>query len=180
MRDENFIKIKQIVNLTLFISIAILLSVFEAYIPILSFAIPGVKLGLSNVILLLILPYYKFQQLLIFQFLKVTISTFILGIFSVYLFSLVASIVALVVMYLVYRAFSEHISIYSLSILGSISHNVTQLILAMIYVKSIYLYNYLNVLVISGFIMGLIIAYISDKKLSILKRKLINDSFRKF
>ncbi len=87
LKSNEYKEVQKIINFTLFISIGIALSIFDLLIPI-NLILPGAKLGLSNIILVLLLKHYKLKDLIIFQFIKITITTFIVGLFSVYLFSL--------------------------------------------------------------------------------------------
>ncbi len=159
LKSKEYLNVQRIVNFTLFISIGIALSIFDLLIPI-NLILPGAKLGLSNIILVLLLKHYNFKELFIFQFIKITITTFIVGLFSVYLFSLSGGFLALLVMYSLYKLFKEKVSIYTLSISGAIAHNIGQIIFAIFYLKSIELIFYIPFLVLYGSITGFILAYI--------------------
>ena len=176
-RDTDYIKIRKIVNMALFISISIVLSVLESFIPI-SVAIPGVKLGLANIVLLMMIYHYSFKDLLVFQFIRITITSFILGLFSVYLFSMFAGIISLSVMYGLHKLFGKHIKIYSISIIGAITHNISQIIFAIFYVQSLTLILYIPILSIVGVFTGFAIAWIVDNKLDTIQRKLNDDSIK--
>lgn len=177
-RDKEFLAIKHLVNMALFVSISIILSVFESLLP-LSFILPGIKLGLANIVLLLIIDTYSFKDLLLFQFLRISITTFILGLFSVYIYSLIGGMFALIMMYAFHRIFKHKISLYTLSMIGAISHSIGQIVVAMILIKSIVLINYIPVLVIASCISGFAIAYITIQIQPNIKRKINDDSIKK-
>lgn len=160
--DKEYLKINKMVNLSLFISIAIVLSIFEALFPF-SYVVPGFKLGLSNIMLILIIPYYSFKDLLLFQVVKITITSFILGLLSVYLFSIAGGLFSLIMIYMFYHVCKERISGASLSVIGAISHNLGQLIFAMFYLSAFGLFYYIPFMVVAASITGLFNGYIIMK-----------------
>lgn len=159
--DVSYLKINRLVNLSLFISIAIVLSVFESVIPF-NLAVPGLKLGISNIIILLLIPYYNLRELLLIQIIKVTTTSFILGLFSIYLFSISGAILSVLVVYVSYKLIKK-INIYSLSVISAVFHNVGQLVFAIIYLNSIELIYYLPFITVFGCIMGMINGFITFK-----------------
>ncbi len=176
LKSKEYLNVQKIINFTLFISIAIALSIFDMLIPI-NLILPGAKLGLSNIILVLLIKHYNLKELIIFQFIKITITTFIVGLFSVYLFSLSGGFLALFVMYGLYKIFKEKISVYTLSMAGAISHNIGQIIFAIFYLKSIELIFYIPFLVLYGSITGFVLGYIILKINPYVERK-INENIR--
>ncbi len=172
--NKDYLKINKMVNLSLFVSIAIVLSIFEAFLPF-SFIIPGFKLGLSNIILILILPYYSFRDLLLFQVVKVTVSSFILGLLSVYLFALSGAIVSLCAIYLSYKIFKDKLTGASLSVIGAVFHNLGQLVFSIFYLSAIGLLYYLPFMVFAAGLTGLFNGYIITKLKFIFDRN-FNDS----
>ncbi|MGL5020467.1 MAG: Gx transporter family protein [Mycoplasmatales bacterium] len=174
IRDIRYINIKKLVNMSLFISISILLSIIEAMLPI-SFLVPGIKLGLANIILVLLIFNYSLKDLIVFQFVKITVTTFILGVFSVYLFSLSGGMLALFIMYTFKKVFGKYVTIYTISVLGSVAHAVGQTLFAAFYLKTSELILYIPFLVIFGCISGLAIGHIAFKIQPSFERKL-NDN----
>lgn len=159
--DEQYNILLNLVNLALFIAIAIVISIFEAFIPFTSI-VPGLKLGLSNIILILIMPHYKFSELLFFQIVKISVTTLILGLFSVYLFSLVGGVFALVAMFAVYKVIKKANS-YTLSVFGGVFHNVGQIGMAIFYLHTPELILYLPILTIFGSLTGMFNGFIITK-----------------
>ena len=177
-RDKNYLNIKKTVDLAFFLSIAIVLSVFESFIPI-SFVLPGVKLGLTNIILVLLITKYSFKELLIFQVIKIVITTFILGVFSTFMFSLSGGLLALVLMFFAKKIFKSKITIYTVSMIGGIAHNVGQTLFAMWFLNAYELIFYIPALVVVGCITGFILGYIIEK-LAIQLEGVINyDRYKK-
>lgn len=161
-KSNRLLETEKLTNFALFISISIVLSIFEMMIPI-NFILPGVKLGLGNLLLVMLLDKYKFSELLVFQIIKISITTFILGLFSIYMFSLSGGIVALIMMFTVKKIFKSHVSTYTVSMCGAIGHNLGQILFAMYALKAPELIGYIPFLVLFGSITGFILAYIIEK-----------------
>lgn len=176
-RNHEYLEIRKVVNMTFFISIAIILSVFESFLPI-SFIIPGVKLGLSNIILVIMIYNYQFKDLLLFQFLKISITTFVLGLFSIYLFSLAGGMLALIAMYSVVKIFKTKITVYSVSIIGAVFHNIGQIVFATIYLKTYAILYYLPWAIIFACMTGFLLGFIIDHVNQPIERKLKDDSIK--
>ncbi len=162
-KRKSYQSLEQTINFTLFVSLAITLSIFDSIIPI-NFIIPGIKLGIANIIVLILLDYYTYRQLFLLQLIRVTITAFVLGLFSVYFFSLFGAIFSLTMMYGARKIFKQKITIYTLSMVGAIAHNIGQIIFAIWYLKTPELIFYIPFLVafgsITGFLMGMIVNYV--------------------
>ncbi len=161
VKSEKLIETEKITNFALFISISIVLSIFEMLIPI-NFIIPGVKLGLGNMLLVVLLDYYDFKELLVFQIIKISVTTFILGLFSVYMFSLSGGLLALIVMYSVRKIFKTKVATYTLSMCGAIAHNIGQIMFAIYALKAPELIGYVPFLVLFGSVTGFGLGYCID------------------
>ncbi len=161
VKTNRLIETEKLTNFALFISISIVLSIFEMMIPI-GFILPGLKLGLGNLLLVILLDHYSFKELLIFQIIKISITTFILGLFSIYMFSLSGGLLALVVMYSLRKIFKTKITTYTLSMSGAIAHNLGQIIFAIFALKSPELISYIPFLVIFGSITGFGLGYLIE------------------
>ncbi len=163
MRKNNkYLAVERTVNLTIFVSLAITLSIFDNLIPI-NFLIPGMKLGLANLVIVVLLPFYDFRELLLIQVLRVTITAFILGLFSIYFFSLFGALFALILMYLAKKIFKNKITYYTLSMIGAIGHNIGQILFAIFYFQTIELIYYIPFLVTFGSITGFALGYVITK-----------------
>ncbi len=162
VKTNRLIEAEKLTNFALFIAISIVLSIFEMMIPI-NFIMPGLKLGLGNLLLVILIDHYSFRELFMFQLIKISITTFILGLFSIYMFSLSGGMMALVVMYSLRKLFKAKITTYTLSMAGAIAHNIGQIIFAIFALKSPELISYIPFLVIFGSITGFMLGYIIEK-----------------
>lgn len=162
VKTDRLMTAEKFTNFALFISISIVLSIFEMMIPI-NFVLPGLKLGLGNLLLVILIDYYSFKELLIFQLIKISITTFMLGLFSIYMFSLSGGMLALIVMYSLRKLFKTKITTYTVSMAGAIAHNIGQIIFAIFALKTPELISYIPLLVVFGSITGFALGYIIEK-----------------
>ncbi|MCD7883567.1 MAG: Gx transporter family protein [Lachnospiraceae bacterium] len=150
--------------LGMFTALAMILSYVESLFPSF-YGIPGVKLGLANSMSLVILILIGVPGAFCVSVLRVILSGFLFGnLFSI-AYSLAGALLSLSVM-----ALSKKTGVFSvigISILGGISHNIGQLIVAIFLVENLNLLYYFPILLFSGLVTGLIIGILS---MEILKR----------
>jgi len=120
--------LQKILILTLMIAIGLMLFMFEIFLPQ---PIPGGKIGLSQLVTLLVLVWFGWLEALVVVLLRVVIGSLILGtLFNpIFLLGFAGAIVSLLVMTFVYQNLKKF-SIIGVSIFGALFHNLTQLCLA--------------------------------------------------
>ena len=147
---------KKITYLSLLTAIAIILGYIESLIPF-SFSIPGSKIGLANIISIITLFYYGFKESLIVSLLRCLIIAITFTNLYMFIYSISGAILSIFTMYLLKQ--TKSFSIIIISITGAISHNLGQLIIAIIFLgfNIIYYLPYLIIIAcITGTLMGLI------------------------
>lgn len=149
---------KKTAYLGLFTVLALAFSYLETLIP-LNFGIPGIKLGLSNTVILCLLFLFSLKEALVVNIARILLSGFLFGNMYGILYSLAGGIVSMLAMWLTKRC--KLFSIYGISIAGGVFHNIAQLVVAAFVINNLKISMYGPVLIISGFITGLIVAYIS-------------------
>ncbi|HJD48026.1 MAG TPA: Gx transporter family protein [Candidatus Mediterraneibacter norfolkensis] len=147
-----------------FTALALILSYVEILIPI-SFGVPGVKLGLANLIILIVLYKTDWREALLLSVVRIMLAGFIFGNMFSILYSLAGGVLSLAAMALLKRR--ESFSVVGVSIGGGVSHNIGQLLVAMIAVETYQVGYYLPVLLIAGVLTGFLIGIISGE---VLKR----------
>ena len=159
---------KKFIRLSMLLSLAVVLNIIESLIPIFNFLIPGVKLGLSNVIILTVLYVYGFKDAMYLSILKVFLVGILkTGIFSIpFFFSLAGAIISIVMMYLFKKI--KLFSIIGISIIGSISHSVGQVLVA-IFVINIKMIYYLPILLMISIPTGILVGIISQELIKYIK-----------
>lgn len=147
-----------------FTSLALILSYVELLIPI-NFGIPGMKLGLANLLVLILLYKGCPRDALLLSVIRILLSGLIFGnMFSIF-YSLGGGLLSLAVM--VFLKKTGQFTVAGISIGGGASHNVGQLLVAMFVVQTYQVGYYLPVLLIAGVITGAVIGILSAE---VLKR----------
>ncbi len=144
--------------LAMMIALALVFSYVESLIPI-NFGIPGVKLGLANLVIVAALSLMNARQALLISVVRIILAGLLFGnLFSI-LYSLAGGLLSLAVMVLIER--SGRVSVVTVSVFGGIFHNIGQLLVAMAVIENLNLVFYLPVLLLSGFVTGLVIGIVS-------------------
>ena len=147
-----------------FTALALIFSYVETLIPI-NFGIPGVKLGLANLVIVMVLYKTVFKEALLLSVTRVILAGFIFGnLFSI-LYSLAGGVLSLIVMNAL--RCRKSFSVIGVSIAGGVSHNIGQLIVAMLVVETYQVGYYLPVLLIAGTLTGAVIGIVCRE---VLKR----------
>ena len=135
-------------------ALALIFSYVEALVPF-NAGVPGIKLGLANLVPLIILyrldARYAFAANLIRVFLAGLLFS---GMFAA-LYSLAGSVTSFLVMYLLKK--TNLFSVIGVSTAGGVFHNIGQLCVAILAVSGPQLIHYLPVLIISGMAAGIIV-----------------------
>ena len=112
-----------------FTALALIFSYVETLIPI-NFGIPGVKLGLANLVIVIALYKMKLTEVYLLSVVRVLLSGFIFGNYFSIIYSLAGGLLSLTVMALLKK--SKGFSVMGISVAGGVFHNVGQLIVAML------------------------------------------------
>ena len=147
-----------------FTALALIFSYIETLIPI-QFGVPGIKLGLANLIIVIVLYRTGWREALLLSVVRVVLAGFIFGNLFSFVYSLAGGILSLAVMALLKK--TERFSVIGISIAGGVCHNIGQLIVAMVGVETYQVGYYLPVLLIAGVITGAVIGAVAGE---VLKR----------
>lgn len=143
-----------------FLALALVCSYVESLIPI-SFGIPGVKLGLTNIVVILMLYTIGARDAILISVLRMILAGFMFGNAFSIIYSLAGGILSFVVMLLLKN--TGKLKILSISTAGGISHNVGQLIVAALVVENYNILFYVPVLIIAGIITGFLIGLLAGE-----------------
>lgn len=155
---------KKLAMMGLFTALAMIFGYVEAILPI-SIGIPGVKLGLANIVVVFALYRLKPLEAFWINVARIVLVSFMFGNLSMMLYSLAGGILSFVAMTLFKK--SGKFSIYGISVAGGVFHNVGQLVVAMIALETASMVYYGPVLLISGLVTGLLIGITAKE---VLKR----------
>ena len=153
-----------------FTALALIFSYVETLIPI-NFGIPGVKLGLANLIIVIALYKMNTKEAYMLSVVRVLLSGFIFGNYFSIIYSLAGGLLSLTVMAILKKR--EGFSVMGVSMAGGVFHNIGQLIVAMIVVETFSVSYYMPVLLIAGLVTGFIIGLVADAML----KRLVNINF---
>ena len=140
---------------------AIVIAILESFIP--SVGIPGVKLGLANIVILIILYELGILEAIIVNLLRVIVVGLVRGTFLSmgFLMSLTGAAMSLGIMILFY-VLVKKFSIIGVSVIGSIFHVTGQVLIAMAFLGSAYIILYLPVIAISAIITGVFVGVVAQ------------------
>ena len=152
---------KKIAKIAMLLSISVVLALIESVIPIFS-SIPGIKLGLANIVIVYALYTLSFKDALYISILRVVLVGILrTGLFSItFFFSLVGSLLSIITMYLVKQT---KMSVVGVSVCGAISHSIGQIIVAIIFLSNVDIIYYLPILLISSILTGIVIGLLAEK-----------------
>jgi heptaprenyl diphosphate synthase len=147
-----------IAKLGMLTAVAIVLGYFEHLLPVTG--IPGVKLGLANTVLLYALYLLDIPSAILLMFLKVGVSGLMFGGPAAMLYSFAGGVLSLVMMILARRF--KGLSIVGVSIMGAVSHNIGQMLVAIFVVQTRAILAYLPILLIAAAITGTLTGLIAQ------------------
>ena len=161
------ISAKTVALMAMLMALAMIFSYVETMIPI-NFGIPGVKLGLANLVIVAAIYLFGGKQAFLISIVRIFLSGFMFGNLASIMYSLAGGLLSLAVMLLLKK--TDKLSILAVSVMGGICHNIGQLIVAMLVVENLKLIFYVPVLLISGFLTGLLIGIVCRVILPAVKR----------
>lgn len=149
------------------IALALIFSYVEVLIPV-PIGIPGVKLGLANIVILIALYAMGTKDSFIISCIRILLVGFTFGNMFSILYSLAGAILSWIVMVLCKKI--KSLSIVGVSIAGGIAHNIGQIIVATITMNTPGILSYLPVLMIAGTLTGFAIGILGNIILNIQKK----------
>lgn len=142
---------KKLVQIGMLVAVAFVLGYVEALIPI-SLGVPGVKLGLPNLVVVLCLYECTLSQTVGVSLARVVLTGLTFGNLSMMLYSLAGSVLSLAAMFLLKK--TGKFSVYGVSIAGGVSHNIGQILVAMTVLQTGLLVYYFPFLLAAGCLAG--------------------------
>ena len=157
---------KRVAYCAMLSALAMVFGYVEALIPF-SFGVPGMKLGIANLVIVVSLHLLPTYQVFFIQLIRIVLISFLFGNMSMMMYSLAGGILSFLVMRFVKK--TGIFSIIGVSICGGVSHNVGQLIMAVLAVQTIKLIYYFPMLLIGGLITGWLIGMLAQRILERIK-----------
>lgn len=149
------IRTKKIAFIGLFATLALLLSYVEFLLPPLFVAVPGIKIGLPNVVILCVLYRLNVRYAALVSFIRLIISSILFGNAMTLAYSAVGAVLSLLVMAILKK--TDKLSPVGVSVAGGVSHNLGQVLVAMVLLDTPQIAYYMIVLTVTGTISGIFI-----------------------
>lgn len=146
--------------LGMFLSLALICSYVESLIPF-YFGVPGIKLGLANLVVVVMLYLRGWKEAALISLLRILLAGFLFGNPFSILYSLGGGLLSFAVMLLLKK--TEKFQMVSVSVAGGIFHNIGQLLVASAAVENYHLFYYAPVLLAAGFVTGLLIGILAQE-----------------
>lgn len=157
--------IKNITTIAFFSALASIIGIIDKIITnsILP-SIPGIKMGIANVVILSLIYNNSFKDVLIIVILKSIIVGLIYGNATTFIIGGAASFGSFIMMYICYKYLQNHLSIITVSIIGGFMHiNIQLIMIKIIYKMGMELYSYGLILILISIITSIIVGLITSK-----------------
>ena len=162
---------RQVAFLGLCSSVALVLAYVEILLPPLFVAVPGIKLGLPNIVIIFILYHLGIRRAAAVSFVRIAVVTLLFGNPMTLAYSIAGALLSLGVMFLLKKL--NFLSIIGVSVAGGVFHNIGQILMAMLLLGTAELGYYLIVLTVTGTISGILIGLCGGMLVKRIKPKTI-------
>lgn len=160
-------KLKRLTALSMLVATALILSFVESQIPPIV-PIPGVKLGLANIVTLFALYKLGAPSALTVAVVRVSLSSLLFGSVSSFAYAMGGALLSFAVMLLLKKL--GWFATFTISIAGAVAHNIAQICVSMLILQTEVVIYYLPALLISGIITGAVIGIIGAVLLKKLEK----------
>jgi heptaprenyl diphosphate synthase len=156
--------VRTLTRIAIMVALATALHVVEAMIPI-PYVVPGAKLGLANIVALYAVMTMAPGESLAISFLRTLLGSLLSGTFLnvAYYLSTSGALVSTAVMYRFRKMFGSNLSVIGISVAGSITHNVTQLLVASLILRQIGVMFYLPYLLLFAIPTGIFVGILAGR-----------------
>ncbi len=147
-------KVKKVAVLGLCVALAMIMSYIESLFP-LNLAVPGIKMGLANIVIIFLLYRVGFSSACIVSLIRVFLVSMLFGNVMMMAYSIAGAVLSLAVMLVLKKC--GKFSVVGVSIAGGVAHNAGQIIMAVILLGAKQIAYYLPVLAVTGTVTGVLI-----------------------
>ena len=170
MKRSNHSRIQALALSALLTAVMLALGYVESLVPT---GVPGIKLGLSNSVLIFAIYTLGVPTAFLLMIGKVLLSGFLFSGVNAILYAFAGGLLSMLVMSLLYRLKSFHI--VTIAMAGAVMHNVGQVALAMLMLETDKLFYYMAVLMLVGLVTG----FVTGNAARILLRRIPESLFPK-
>lgn len=160
---------KKITWAAILVTLGVLLSIIENMVP-LPIPVPGVKIGLANLIILLGFEILSPLEVLMVSAFRVLLVGMLFGGFSSMIYAGFGALLSYCLMLMIRILLKDRVSQIGISIMGAIGHNTGQICAAMVMLGSYKILSYLPILMVSGIMTGFITGFFANYVLKHLSK----------
>ncbi len=157
-KKKKRMSVKKLCTYGLLIALAFVLSYLESFIPN---VMPGMKLGLANIVVMVALYVFGARDAFILSMIRIILVSFTFGNTVSMLYSLAGGILSYIVMVILKK--TNLFNMVTVSIAGGIFHNVGQILMAAFILKNMGVMGYLPILFVSGAVTGVLIGILGGE-----------------
>ena len=157
---------KRVARIGIFVALAMVFSYVEVLIPF-QFGIPGVKLGVANIVVVAGLYLLKPKEVFLISLVRILLMGLLFGNGVSILYSLAGGILSFFVMLLFKKI--HFFSVVGVSVIGGVFHNLGQILAAAAVIHNDKIMYYFPVLLAAGILTGALIGLLSDKIVHVLQ-----------
>lgn len=151
MKKKN----KTVAFLGLCTTLALILAYVEILLQPLFPAIPGIKMGLPNIIIVFLLYRRGAAEAICVSLVRIVLVSMLFGNIMTFAYSLAGALLSLLVMILLKRV--NVMSVVGVSVAGGVTHNLGQVLTAMLLLDTSELGYYMTVLTVTGTVAGILV-----------------------
>ena len=152
---QHRISIRRLAVLGLFTTLALILSYVEAVIPPLFPIVPGIKMGLANIVTIFLMYRFQLRHAIGVSMTRIFLSTLLFGSALSFAYSLAGGICSILVMSVLKRV--RFFSSVGISVSGAVAHNLGQILMAMLLLATPHIGYYFVILIFTGTISGVFV-----------------------
>ena len=161
-------RIRRLAVSALLVTVMLMLGYVESLVPT---GVPGVKLGLSNSVLILAIVWLGIPTAFALMVMKVLLSGFLFAGVNAMMYAFAGGLLSMIVMSVLYK--TKAFSLTPIAMAGAVAHNVGQVTLAMLILQTGKLVYYLAILMLAGLVTGFVTGSIAAILIRRLPRSLL-------
>lgn len=158
---------KKTAYLGLLCAAAIILGYVESLFPVFV-GVPGMKIGLPNLAIVMVLYLYSWKEAIAVSFVRILVIGFLFGNAFSIAFSLAGGMLSLLCMEAVRRFLK--LSCTGVSMIGGVTHNLGQILVAMVVVENVRVGYYFSILAVTGLVTGILIGILAAELVKRIRR----------
>lgn len=158
---------KKTAYLGLLCAAAIILGYVESLFPVFV-GVPGMKIGLPNLAVVMVLYLYSWKEAMAVSFVRILVIGFLFGNAFSIAFSLAGGILSLLCMEAARRFLK--LSCTGVSMIGGVTHNLGQILVAMVVVENVRVGYYFSILAVTGLVTGILIGILAAELVKRIRR----------